>query len=34
MGMEPSSVEHIAIAAGMGAGKMDLSSLNIHRMKM
>ena len=34
MGMEPSSVEHIAIAAGMGIGKMDLSSLNIHRMKM
>jgi uncharacterized protein (DUF362 family) len=34
MGMEPSSVEHIAIAAGMGAGKMDLSALNIHRMKM
>lgn len=34
MGMEPSSVEHIALAAGMGIGKIDLSALNIHRMKM
>ena len=34
MGMEPSSIEHIALAAGMGLGKMDLSTMNIHRMKM
>jgi len=34
MGKEPSSIEHIALAAAMGAGKMDLSSMNIHRMKM
>ena len=34
MGKEPSSIEHIALAAAMGAGKMDLASMNIHRMKM
>lgn len=34
MGKEPSSIEHIALAAGMGIGKMDLSAMNIHRMKM
>jgi len=34
MGKEPSSIEHIAIAAGMGIGKMDLATMNIHRMKM
>jgi uncharacterized protein (DUF362 family) len=34
MGNEPSSIEHIAIAAAMGIGKMDLATMNIHRMKM
>ena len=34
MGKEPSSIEHIALAAGMGLGKIDLSTMNIHRMKM
>jgi uncharacterized protein (DUF362 family) len=34
MGKEPSSIEHIAIAAGMGIGKMDLAAMNIHRLKM
>jgi uncharacterized protein (DUF362 family) len=34
MGKEPSSIEHIALAAAMGAGNMDLSSMNIHRLKM
>ncbi len=34
MGKEPSSIEHIAIAASMGIGKMDLATMNIHRMKM
>lgn len=34
MGKEPASIEHIAIAAGMGIGKMDLSAMNIHRLKM
>jgi uncharacterized protein (DUF362 family) len=34
MGKEPASIEHIALAAAMGAGKMDLASMNIHRMKM
>ena len=34
MGKEPSSIEHIALAAGMGIGKMDLAAMNIHRLKM
>ncbi len=34
LGKEPGSIEHIALAAGMGIGKMDLSTMNIHRMKM
>lgn len=34
MGLEPSKIEHIAIAAGMGAGKIDLATMNIHRIKM
>ncbi len=34
MGKEPASIEHIALAAAMGAGKMDLASMNIHRLKM
>ena len=34
MGREPETIEHIALAAGMGIGKMDLSGLNIHRLKM
>lgn len=34
MGKEPSSIEHIALAAAMGIGKMDLSTMNIHRVKM
>jgi len=34
MGKEPASIEHIALAAGMGIGKMDLATMNIHRMKM
>ncbi|MCU0457571.1 MAG: DUF362 domain-containing protein [Bacteroidales bacterium] len=34
MGKEPSSIEHITLAAGMGIGKMDLASMNIHRLKM
>jgi len=34
LGMEPASIEHIALAAGMGIGKMDLATMNIHRMKM
>jgi uncharacterized protein (DUF362 family) len=34
MGKEPASIEHIALAAAMGAGKMDLATMNIHRMKM
>lgn len=34
MGKEPASIEHIALAEAMGAGKMDLASMNIHRLKM
>ncbi len=34
MGREPASIEHIALAAAMGIGKMDLSTMNIHRLKM
>ena len=34
MGLEPSKIEHLAIAAGMGIGKIDLTTLNIHRIKM
>jgi len=34
LGKEPASIEHIALAAGMGLGNMDLSAMNIHRMKM
>lgn len=34
MGLEPAKVEHLAIAAGMGIGKIDLATLNIHRIKM
>jgi uncharacterized protein (DUF362 family) len=34
MGLEPSKIEHLAIAAGMGIGKIDLATLNIHRIKM
>lgn len=34
MGREPASIEHIAIAAEMGIGKIDLATMNIHRMKM
>jgi uncharacterized protein (DUF362 family) len=34
LGKEPGSIEHIALAADMGIGKMDLSTMNIHRMKM
>lgn len=34
MGREPASIEHVALAAGMGAGKIDLSAMNIHRIKM
>lgn len=34
MGKEPDTIEHIALAAAMGVGKMDLATMNIHRMKM
>ena len=34
MGLEPAKVEHLAIAAGMGIGKIDLATMNIHRIKM
>ncbi len=34
MGLEPATIEHLAIAAGMGIGKIDLATLNIHRIKM
>ncbi len=34
MGKEPSTIEHVALAAGMGSGKIDLTAMNIHRMKM
>lgn len=34
MGLEPSAVEYIPIAARMGLGKMDLTTMNIHRIKM
>jgi len=34
MGLEPSRVEHLALTAGMGAGRIDLSTMNIHRIKM
>src|SRR5665647_1278346 len=34
MGLEPARIEHLAIAAGMGIGKIDLATLNIHRIKM
>ncbi len=34
MGKEPDTIEHIALAAAMGIGKMDLATMNIHRMKM
>jgi len=34
MGLEPSQVRYISIAAGMGLGKMDLTTMNIHRIKM
>jgi len=34
LGKEPASIEHIAVAAAMGLGKMDLATMNIHRMKM
>jgi len=34
MGKEPASIEHIAMAAAMGVGKIDLATMNIHRMKM
>jgi uncharacterized protein (DUF362 family) len=34
MGLEPAKIEHLALAAGMGAGKIDLTTLNIHRIKM
>jgi uncharacterized protein (DUF362 family) len=34
MGLDPSRVEHLAIAAGMGIGKIDLATMNIHRIKM
>lgn len=34
MGLEPDKIEHLAIAAAMGVGKIDLTTLNIHRIKM
>jgi uncharacterized protein (DUF362 family) len=34
MGLEPSKVGHIALAAEMGIGKMDTSAMNIRRIKM
>jgi uncharacterized protein (DUF362 family) len=34
MGLEPSKIEHLAITAEMGIGKIDLTTLNIHRIKM
>lgn len=34
MGLEPQRVDYIPIAAGMGVGKMDLTAMNIHRIKM
>jgi uncharacterized protein (DUF362 family) len=34
MGLDPAKVEHLAIAAGMGIGKIDLATMNIHRIKM
>ncbi len=34
MGLDPTKVEHLALAAGMGAGKIDLATMNIHRIKM
>ena len=34
MGLEPEKIEHLAIAAGMGAGRINLATMNIHRIKM
>jgi uncharacterized protein (DUF362 family) len=34
MGKEPGTIEHLALAAAMGIGKLDLATMNIHRMKM
>jgi uncharacterized protein (DUF362 family) len=34
MGLEPARIEHLALAAGMGVGKIDLATMNIHRIKM
>ncbi len=34
MGLEPSQINYLPIAAGMGLGKIDLATMNIHRIKM
>jgi uncharacterized protein (DUF362 family) len=34
MGLDPQKIEYIPIAAEMGIGRMDLASLNIHRIKI
>ncbi len=34
MNLDPQKIDYIPIAAGMGIGKMDLSTMNIHRIKM
>ncbi len=34
MGVEPAKIGYISLAAGMGLGKMDLATMNIHRIKM
>jgi uncharacterized protein (DUF362 family) len=34
MGLEPQKIDYIPVAAAMGIGKMDLATLNIHRIKM
>jgi uncharacterized protein (DUF362 family) len=34
MSLDPQKIDYIPISAGMGIGKMDLSAMNIHRIKM
>lgn len=34
MGFEPSNIKYLSLAAEMGIGKIDTSSMNIHRIKM
>lgn len=34
MGLDPQNIDYIPMAAGMGIGKMDLATMNIHRIKI